>query len=123
VDNNKRESPDTTPEIGSTTILDLPEIDLDTKPTPVARIKIGDHRYDVISTLDVEMGTLQAMLADEKTARKAGWLEQVKLARRQIKLVVPALAEEDLDRLTARQIVRLSAEVIGILQPKSESKE
>jgi len=102
----------------------LPEIDLNaTKPIIVAMVKVGDRTFAVHSTLDVQMGVLQGLLAEEERIRKdGGWMDQVALARRQIRLVVPALTEADLDGLTARQIIRLSTEVIGILQPK-EPKE
>lgn len=98
----------------------LPVIDLNaTEPVVVAQVKVGLGTYDVHSTLDVKMGVLQAMLAEEERIRKdGGWMDQVALARRQIRLVVPDLTDADLDELTARQIIRLSAEVIGILKPK-----
>ena len=98
----------------------LAVIDLNTtEPVIVAQVKVGERNFDVRSTLDVKLGILQSMLEEEARIRKdGGWMDQVALARRQIRLVVPDLTDADLDELTPRQIIRLSAEVIGILHPK-----
>jgi len=98
-------------------VIDLNEI----KRLIVARVKVGERTYDVHSTLDVTMGELSSMLTEEAQVReKGGWMEQVALARKQVRLVVPDLSDDDLDGLTARQIVELSAQVIGILKPKEK---
>jgi|GEM_PF-1253475 hypothetical protein len=109
-------------EVGEATAPVLPVIDLnEIKRLIVARVKVGERTYDVHSTLDVTMGELSSMLTEEAQVReKGGWMEQVALARKQVRLVVPDLSDDDLDGLTARQIVELSAQVIGILKPKEK---
>ena len=58
-----------------TMLSGLPEIDLNaTEPLIVATVKVGDRTFPVHSTLDIGMGVLQGLLAEEERIRKdGGW--------------------------------------------------
>ena len=104
----------------------IPVIDLDAAPptAPIGQLRLGDRLLPIKSLFDLQMNVVHAMMLEEaKVLREGMWLDQVALARRQIQCVIPDITEEDLDTFTSRQLIQLSAQVVGPLTSLAVTKE
>lgn len=90
--------------------INLDETERDTSRSVV----IGGHSYALRSHLDIPMDEIEETLRIQADLAGKPWHEQLRLARRQVQILVPDLPGDALNRLTGRQIVRLMATVMGL---------
>jgi hypothetical protein len=105
---------------------DLPEITADASAArPIGRLKMGERWFSILSLMDVPVGELQSVLEEQRRLAQAPatWSDQLALARREIRLLVPDLTETDLNTLTARQIVMLSQQLFTAFRHITQPEE
>lgn len=100
------------------------EIDLDAFGPETVRaqthIKFGGKTYPVRRFIDIEYGHVMQVLSLEKELTGKPYAQQLELARAQIKILVPSMPNEILDKLTGRQILRIALESFGASEAPQE---
>lgn len=76
-------------------------------------IKFEGKTYPVRRFIDIEYGQVMRVLSLEKALTGKPYAEQLELAREQIKILVPSMPDNTLDKLTGRQILRIALESFG----------
>lgn len=103
------------------------EIDLDAfSPETVkaqTHIKFEGKTYPVRRFIDIEYGQVMEVLNLEKQLTGKPYAQQLELARAQIKILVPTMPEETLDKLTGRQILRIALESFGASEAPQKGSE
>ncbi len=89
-------------------------IDLDAVETKVlVRVRIGSDEYAVRSHLDIPLEEVEEILALYQQMMGKPWHEQLRIGRRLVRILCPAVPEEKLLRWTGRQITSFVVQVIG----------
>jgi hypothetical protein len=108
----------TLPEAEKVSTLDLDALEVDASYT----IKIGGQVYAVRGNLDIPMEEIEETLSIQRDFKGLPWHEQLRRARRQVRILVPDLPDEVLNKMTGRQIIRVMASMLG-MAPMGEKEE
>ena len=96
------------------------QIDLDAfAPESVkaqTQLKFEGKIYPVRQFIDIEYGQVMEVLNLEQQLTGKPYAQQLELARKQIRILVPSMPDDVLDRLTGRQILRIAVESFGASQ-------
>lgn len=88
-------------------VLDLDGFAPDKPGVAKKFIKFGGKKYLVKDFLDVGLGTFFQIMANEEELEGKSQVEQIKLARDNVKLLVPDMPEEMVNNLSIRQVTRI----------------
>ena len=87
-------------------------------------LKFRGKKYTVRDFLDVGLGTFFQIMANEEELEGKSQVEQIKLARDNVKLPVPDLSEELINQLSIRQVTRIIEMSTGLVEdPPVEGSE
>jgi len=70
-------------------------------------VKFGGKKYMIKDFLDVGLGVFFQLMANEEELEGKSQVEQIRLARDNIKLLVPGMGEEVVNQLSIRQVTRI----------------
>lgn len=88
-------------------LLDLDAFAPDKPGTVKKFVKFKGTKYYIKDFLDVGLGVFFQLMANEEELVGKGQVEQIRLARDNIRLLIPDMEEEVANQLSIRQITRI----------------
>lgn len=86
-------------------------------------VKYGGKKYAVRAFLDLSYEEVMEVLELEAAVQGQNYVQQLKLARRQVEILVPKMAKETINKLTGRQIIRVALESLGHAEVPKKGNE
>lgn len=88
-------------------LLDLDAFAPDKPGTAKKFVKFKGKKYFIKDFLDVGLGVFFQLMANEEELTGKGQVEQIRLARDNIRLIIPDMEEEVANQLSIRQLTRI----------------
>lgn len=87
-------------------------------------VKFRGKKYLIKDFLDVGLGVFFQLMANEEQLEGKGQVEQIKLARDNVKLLVPDMEEDVINELSIREVTRIIEMSTGAIEsPPVEGSE
>lgn len=90
---------------------------------PERFVKFRGKKYKILSFLDLEYQHVTELLQLDEALKGKGVADQMKLALRQVEILIPDMPAEVRNQLTGKMIIKIAVEAFGVSGPPQEGSE